>query len=369
MSRSNIILTCIGLLASGLMISSYTENEAYKSAEDVKSVSKIELSDDIGDSVMKIFEDRDGNLWFGTKGYGVAKYDGEELVYLTSKDGLCGDDVADIAQDEDGNMWFGTYTDMCKFNGGKFTSFPRNADGVPTLGWGWKSVNSDLNGEIWVNTHHGIFKCTQNASSSEEIHFEKLDVPLDLDVKENSSFCNTPGIVSMDLIDHNGNMWFGTDGLGVYMFDRQEYRQFTKEDGLPSNNITRIIEDKKGHIWFSCIDGLKPDNLGEGGIARYDGIKIETFPNVEGISHKSTYALFADKKDNIWVVAKDLGVYKYDGTEFKLYPLPSDQIIKNDFGTHSILEDKKGRMWFAFSGGLFRLDGSVLTSIDQNGPW
>ena len=34
-----------------------------------------------------------------------------------------------------------------------------------------------------------------------------------------------------------------------------------------------------------------------------------------------------------------------------------------------IFEDKKGNLWFGFSGGLFRLNDSVIVNITQEGPW
>lgn len=326
-------------------------------------------SDKIGKSIMKIYEDRSGNLWFGTKGNGVAKFDGKSLECLTTEDGLCGNDVANITEDNFGNMWFGTHTDMCKYDGNSFTSFPRDDEGVPTLGWGWKSVDTDRNGEIWVNSHHGIFKCSNNADSGSEIKFTKFDLPLDLDKKENSSFCNTPGIASLDLHDSKGNMWFGTDGLGAYMFDGKKYTQFTKEDGLPSNNVTGIVEDDNGNIWFSCREGLVPNNMHDGGIAVYDGVKIINFPNVNSLSGTNVFTIFADSKSNIWAIAKDVGVYKFNGSDFKLYNLPNEHIPSDDFGTNSILEDRNGKMWFGFSGDLFRLDDEVLITVFKDGPW
>ncbi len=328
-----------------------------------------ESSDKIGTTVMKIYEDSNGNLWFGTKDNGVAKYDGNALTYLTVDDGLCGNDVANITEDEDGNMWFGTYSDMCKYDGQTFTSFPRDSEGVPALGWGWKSVKTDKNGQIWVNTHHGVFKCSNNASLASEIKFTKIDVPIDEEKKEGSSFCNTPGIISMDLVDSNDNMWFGTDGMGVYMFDGNKYSHLTKDDGLPSNNVLSIIEDKKGNIWFTCVQGLIPDNKNDGGIAYYDGHKITNFANVKAVSNTNVYTIYADSKDNVWVVAKDIGVYQYDGKGFQLYNLPEGQKLSGDFGAQSILEDSNGTMWFGFRGNLFRLDNKSLVSIAKNGPW
>jgi ligand-binding sensor domain-containing protein len=54
------------------------------------------------------FEDSKGNLWFGTNGNGIARYDGEKLKYFTTKDGLPSDRVTGIIEDSNGIFWLHT---------------------------------------------------------------------------------------------------------------------------------------------------------------------------------------------------------------------------------------------------------------------
>ena len=53
-------------------------------------------------------QDNDDNLWFGTTGEGVYKYDGKEFTQFTEKDGLSNNFIWSILEDESGNIWFGT---------------------------------------------------------------------------------------------------------------------------------------------------------------------------------------------------------------------------------------------------------------------
>ncbi|MCB0667670.1 MAG: hypothetical protein KDC80_17695 [Saprospiraceae bacterium] len=77
----------------------------------------------IGQYVVKTFEDSKGNLWFGTLERGVSKFDGTSLRYFTAKDGLPSDRVVDILEDDRGNLWFGTGSGLSKFVGKSFTNF------------------------------------------------------------------------------------------------------------------------------------------------------------------------------------------------------------------------------------------------------
>jgi ligand-binding sensor domain-containing protein len=101
----------------------------------------INLTKKIGiqqDTLIAMFEDHAGILWFGRNsdqmkdgGHGgVWRYDDQEkdhaksLILLTIKDGLSHNCVFTIVEDKDGNIWFGTRnTGLCRYDGKSFTNF------------------------------------------------------------------------------------------------------------------------------------------------------------------------------------------------------------------------------------------------------
>ncbi|GAA4365771.1 hypothetical protein GCM10023185_36360 [Hymenobacter saemangeumensis] len=64
------------------------------------------------------------------------------------------------------------------------------------------------------------------------------------------------GNVQCSLQDEAGNLWFGTTENGLYKYDGKSFRQFLVTDGLTSNNIYSILEDKEGKIWIGTHAGL-----------------------------------------------------------------------------------------------------------------
>src|SRR5439155_25679457 len=67
--------------------------------------------------------DKDGNLWFGTIGGGVSKYDGKSFTNYTIAQGLVGNVVFSMMEDNECNLWFGTTSGVRKYDGSGFTSY------------------------------------------------------------------------------------------------------------------------------------------------------------------------------------------------------------------------------------------------------
>src|SRR5882757_9847603 len=70
-----------------------------------------------------VLEDRKGNFWFASIGSGVYYYDGKSFRNFTTKDGLAGDGVTNIYEDKTGNIWFGTGSGASRYDGKSFRNF------------------------------------------------------------------------------------------------------------------------------------------------------------------------------------------------------------------------------------------------------
>lgn len=75
--------------------------------------------------------------------------------------------------------------------------------------------------------------------------------------------------------------------------DRKAKLQFfSVADGLPSNHLYKIIQDKKGFLWIAT----------ENGISRFDGQKFKNYAVKDGLTDNDVIDLFLDKAGNIWFV-------------------------------------------------------------------
>jgi ligand-binding sensor domain-containing protein len=360
--------TCSMLLAF-LLVASCTGQSGTKTAQQDKVIStpEDEVQDPQIGKYLGCFEDSSGKLWVTSLTKGVAVYNGTVLTYLTMEDGLPSNVVLSIAEDKNGALWFGTDLGLSKYEGGRFTNYS-TADGLchPRVA----NMFFDAKGRMWIGTWGGV--CTFDGTTFTSFPLPVPDVELPATLE-------TQNWVTGIMEDSKGNMWFGRSGYGATMYDpvSTAFTQYTKADGIPSNCVQDIQEDDHGNMWFGMRvaerDNPEPkDRSGPGGLARFDGKAFTQFPELPGLMDADVYGVFMDKSGGIWVSTVGNGVYRYDGTGFTNYGLKEGADMPNGpafVGVTSIIEDKVGRFWFGCANGLFRLDGTGVINVTEDGPW
>ncbi|MDX1478451.1 MAG: two-component regulator propeller domain-containing protein [Saprospiraceae bacterium] len=315
----------------------------------------------IADYIVDIFEDSEGNLWFGTMAKGIARYDGETLRYFTTADGLAGNTVVSVTEDQEGTLWFGTHSGLSRYNGNTFSNY--------TTGQGLihdrvSNLMFDSPGTLWIGTWGGVCRFDGETFT---------DFPIPLPPVNDPWYRGTEGWVTEIMEDSRGRIWFGRDGFGAARYDGQTFTHFTKSDGLPSNGVQAIIEDRQGNIWFGCrvLEHDHPDPVkrsGPGGLSRFDGNTMTNFDDLAGLHHNSVYTIYEDNTGVIWIGASGHGVYRNDGT-FSLFRETNRMDLTGNFGLQAAHRDRLGTLWLGFSGGLFRIRGDDIVNVTVAGPW
>jgi ligand-binding sensor domain-containing protein len=103
--------------------------------------------------IVSLVADRDGTVWAGTWGGGLAHFDGKSFRNYTVKDGLPGNHVFMLHQAANGDLWIGTNNGLAKKNGEKFEVLT-TADGLfsNTI----FSMDTGADGSLWVGSFGGV---------------------------------------------------------------------------------------------------------------------------------------------------------------------------------------------------------------------
>jgi ligand-binding sensor domain-containing protein len=210
--------------------------------------------------------------------------------------------------------------------------------------------------------------------------------------------------------DKMNNYWFGSREQGVFKYDGKSIKQFTMKQGLVSNDIWDIQEDKSGNMYFDTQDGVSkfdgqtfstlvvsnspdsewksdPDDLwfkgnwNINGPYRFDGKNLHhlafpknkladelhaNFPNMTW-SPYGIYSLYKDSKGNIWFGTSNLGIYRFDGKSLSWMYEKHLTLIEGggSFGIRSIIEDKDGKFWFCNTSYRYNILPNSLIEQDK----
>ena len=290
-------------------------------------------------SVRFVLQDKGGSLWFATDN-GVSRYDGARFRTYTTADGLVHDDVKSILEDREGNLWFVTDAGVSRYNGASWEAFTAE-DGV--LGEIVLCAMQDSRGGIWFGTLFGLSR---------------------YDGTRWTTFTVANGLphdsVRAILEDREGNVWFGTDG-GVSRYDGDSWRTFTTADGLVNDYVTSILEDREGNLWLVPLLTITKDGeLTAGGVNRYDGDSLQTFTAADGLASDVVNSILEDREGSIWFATGN-GATRYNGASWKTFTV-ADGMAHNE--VRSFLEDQEGNLWFLRGATWWSGPGSGVTRYD-----
>ncbi|WP_412067763.1 two-component regulator propeller domain-containing protein [Rubrivirga sp. IMCC43871] len=157
------------------------------------------------------------------------------------------------------------------------------------------------------------------------------------------------------------------------------FEALTRADGLPSDYVQAVFQDRQGFLWLGT----------DAGLARYDGRRVVTFTADDGLPHPFVYSIGEGADGTLWV-GTFAGLARRVGDRFETVatPLGDDAVysIQPDGagvavrGAHAIAVGTVGRWRLRRSGqgtawsGLVPLDdGAILASrqvgANTAGPW
>ncbi|HUP11340.1 MAG TPA: two-component regulator propeller domain-containing protein, partial [Niastella sp.] len=170
------------------------------------------------------------------------------------------------------------------------------------------------------------------------------------------------GSVGCGVQDKNGNLWFGTGGEGLYLYDGTSFTQFTTKNGLCDNKINAMVIDHHGDLLLATGNG----------VCRFDPLTRKSI-NLTGHDERmrKTCSILEDSEGNIWFGSQHDGLWLMKDsagqtlfTNFlHTYDHPYSTGNAHQLINH-ISQDKKGNIWFCSwnGGGVWKYGGKTFVN-------
>ncbi|HIE65125.1 MAG: two-component regulator propeller domain-containing protein [Nitrospira sp.] len=284
--------------------------------------------------IVSIHPDKKGNIWVGTYGGGLARFDGKNWELFTPygrgtkeygsswanyqpRNGLGDLWVYDLLFEPDGTMWVATWKGASRRSKEGFVTYTMD-DGLVDK-WVY-TVERESSGVLWFGTEGGINRFdgkTWQGWTHKDGLGATITTKTPAQLKEDDSYDDdedhhlqagrenqdhNPNYVISSAIDPTGVKWFGTWGGGLSRFDGKKFKNYTTREGLPGNIINAIEIDKKGIMWIGTNKG----------VSRFDGKSFKTFNQSNGLLGEYVYSIAIDDEGNKWFGTFG-GVSRYSG--------------------------------------------------------
>lgn len=289
--------------------------------------------------VYSIYKDKSGKLWFGHEGDGITVFDekNDKFTYYNTSNGLPSNSVPKIIGDEKGNIWISTFgRGVTKYDGKRFINYT-SKDGLASDYV--ISMLEDSEGNIWFGCEGGI--------SMYDPAYNKISTREDI-----SSYTGSRFIYDI-FEDYEGFLWFASATNGLLKFNKHKFiKAYTVEDGMPSDAVFSVTQDKLGNYWIGTESG---------GISKYDGEKFTNFSRKDGLPSNTCY--FIVEHSNYLYIGSTQGITRFDfmaydekGQDaFKTYTR-KDGLAATEMNSGSVFKDKNYNIFFGTQGGVTKFN-------------
>jgi signal transduction histidine kinase/ligand-binding sensor domain-containing protein len=359
-------------------------------------------------AIYSIAQTPDGYLWLGTE-FGVLRFDGIRTTAWPSDQVLPSSKITMLLSGRDGTLWIGTSNGLAAWKDGRLTTYPEVAGRIadrlledrsgtiwvravtPPTGvlcairnsrmrcWGKDgrfgarvtTMYEDRKGQLWFGEPHGVWQWSQSDPRFYPVPGDKFVQALDEDADgvllvllsgsihrmvdgKLSELYRLPGAsgqlttVVQALRDRAGALWLGALGGGLTHIHDGRIDQFSQTEGLSSDSVAGLFQDREGNIWVAT----------HGGLDRFRTLPVTAFTLQQGFSSLRILSVVASTDGSVWLRTAN-GVNHWTDGHVTVYrespdlsngaqappPAQEDTINTVALSGGSLFQDVSGRVW------------------------
>jgi signal transduction histidine kinase/ligand-binding sensor domain-containing protein len=357
----------------------------------------------------------DGGLFIGFRNRGASFLKDGKVTTYGESEGMPSVTVRGLAQGHDSTVWAATSVGLFRLEASRWQQIGKD--------WNYPSSRAqtvfvDRSGTLWTAGHDAIFFLPQGQHQFQETAEQAVGRAFEVNrivqapdgkiwMSETSLGVRPirmakitpppPQIIVGSygvLFDDAGSLWIASlgDGIGRIRFPDQldsgktkSFREaaeiFSQKDGLSSDYVSAVLEDREGNIWVGTSTGL--DRFQESNVALsalpsgsrdlilipgdhgdvWTGSLNRPFTHIEGRAldmHKgddnaAITCGFRDPDGTFWIGGPN-GIWHVVGGRYSKISLP--QSLQSNW-TVALARGRSGTLWAVFVTGLYQLSGGI----------
>lgn len=275
----------------------------------------------------------------------VSSQNNLKFKHFSSKEGLSQSSVITIFQDKKGYIWFGTRDGLNKFDGNKFTVYRSNYRDSTSLSHSWvTAIFEDQQGNLWIGTKDGLNKYDRGKDNFKQFYYSK----------KNNSISNNQ-IWGIAPLDSSSIAISTSNGLNILDITTNKFTFLlyskNNKNTLSDNRTRGLLKTSDGNLWILTIASIDKYNPKNKHFSHYN-YPVETIKE----SHiNSAPILFQSKNSAIWLGYEGgLAKLNKNATSFDKFKINGTPSIQSS--TRTIYEDKNSNLWVGTYSGLFILN-------------
>ncbi|MES2306509.1 MAG: two-component regulator propeller domain-containing protein [Gemmatimonadota bacterium] len=328
-----------------------------------------------GTAISSLLTTKDGSLWIVWANGKVSRQSGGKVVTFGPRDGL--PPAFHLAESSRGVLLAGTAGGISRFSNGRWQDAGTAWGLAPGLEG--RSIWFDRDDVMWVETVESVLYLPAGASHLVETRMVLRDRPTPAKfaqqrdgtvwMNESSRSAHTlrlatdttyPSEVRVRatsvLIDRHGSLWIGSAGDGlrrlidparfkgkVILRTSADAEQFTTKDGLLSDEVTDLFEDREGDLWVASPVGLERFRQG-------------AFTPVALPHPTHSRFVFAGRDSSLWIAAEDVaGLVRLTHQ--------GSSMVSAGFAVTNLAQDSSGAIYSVRTHRILKLQGAGFVAL------
>ncbi|KJF41730.1 hypothetical protein LH29_23655 [Draconibacterium sediminis] len=291
-------------------------------------------------------EKADGNILIGSENLGLFEYDIETKLFVTKNFNpkkIPFKRIESLVADKNNTIWIGTFNEgLWKYANQQLSEIKSDV----SLNLTNTSITATDNG-LWLGgAGNGLLFYDFNTNKTTEYH--------ENDSKIGSISSNR---VRKTFMDSRGDLWICTNnGLSLKRKESDNFERFFYNDNnnsISRNMVYTVAEDNAGNIWIGTAGG---------GIDIYDP-KSDSFYKLKQnnrIENADIFSIIKDLNGDMWVSSNE-GIFQYitKTNKLKSYSL-QDGIIGNQYNPNAAFINSTGKIFFGGANGFNIIDPQIV---------